>query len=304
MDEQSCPRCKSTSYRNNKLKLLVNVCGHKLCSTCVDVLFTRPSAACPQCNTALRRSDFRVQQFEDALVEKEVDIRRKIVKIFNKREEDFKTLLDYNNYLEDIEVIIFNLANKQNVDETKKKVDAYKKDNEKLIRRNNTKISQEEALMKASIEADLQSAETKRKMLVEEVENAALQKKKEKENLINDLIYANAPAEEVIARHKLIKEQHQQQKMEEEEQKKSFFFSEKNKNSHFVNQPIVEAPLFIYQESTREWFGPSPPEEDALQSKGYLQHIRSASSSERAGGYTESIACQRAIQEAFDCLFI
>ena len=42
--------------------------------------------------------------------------------------------------------------------------------------------------MKASIEADLKSAETKRKMLVEEVENAALQKKKEKENLINDLV--------------------------------------------------------------------------------------------------------------------
>ena len=51
------------------------------CQTCVDVLFTRPSAACPQCNTALRRSDFRVQQFEDPFVEKEVDIRRRIVKM-------------------------------------------------------------------------------------------------------------------------------------------------------------------------------------------------------------------------------
>jgi len=35
-----------------------------------------------------------------------------------------------------------------------------------------------------------------------------------------------------------------------------------------------------------------------------LNHIRGASSSEKAGGYTESMACQRAIQEAFDGLFI
>ena len=52
------------------------------CFNCVDVLFTRPSAACPECGTALRRSDFRVQQFEDLIVEKEVDIRKKIIKMY------------------------------------------------------------------------------------------------------------------------------------------------------------------------------------------------------------------------------
>lgn len=40
-------------------------------------------------------------------------------------------------------------------------------------------------------------------------------------------IYANAPADEVIARHKYIKLQQQK----EEEEKKSFFFTEKNKVS-------------------------------------------------------------------------
>lgn len=304
MDEQSCPRCKTTSYRNNKLKLLVNVCGHKLCSTCVDVLFTRPSAACPQCNTALRRSDFRVQQFEDALVEKEVDVRRRIVKIYNKREEDFKTLLAYNNYLEDIEIIIFNLANKTNVEETKKKIEAYKKENEKLIRKNNTKISQEDALLKASIEAEIQSVEEKWKMVKEDEQNAARQKKKDKESLINDLIYANAPAEEVIARHKHMKEQKQQQEKEEAQQRKSFFFTEKNKSTKFVNQPIVEAPLFEYTVPTKKWFGPTPPSQTDIKVKGFLNHIRGASSAEKAGGYTNSIACQRAIEEAFDCLLL
>ena len=48
--------------------------------------------------------------------------------------------------------------------------------------------SQEEALLKASIEADIKNAENKRKTMFEEIENAALQKRKEKENLINDLV--------------------------------------------------------------------------------------------------------------------
>ncbi|TST98543.1 CDK-activating kinase assembly factor MAT1 [Bagarius yarrelli] len=30
MDDQSCPRCKTTKYRNPSLKLMVNVCGHTL----------------------------------------------------------------------------------------------------------------------------------------------------------------------------------------------------------------------------------------------------------------------------------
>ncbi|KAK2567593.1 CDK-activating kinase assembly factor MAT1 [Acropora cervicornis] len=136
-DWQTCPRCKTTKYRNPKLKLLVNVCGHKLCETCVETLFTRPSAACPECNTALRRNDFRIQQFEDLIVEKEVDIRKRILKIYNKLEDDFQTASDplraYNDYLEE---------------ETKKQIDKYKKDNESLIRKNNFKLQRRvEALL-------------------------------------------------------------------------------------------------------------------------------------------------------------
>ncbi|KAB5582196.1 hypothetical protein PHYPO_G00184370 [Pangasianodon hypophthalmus] len=39
MDDQGCPRCKTTKYRNPSLKLMVNVCGHTLCENCVEMLF-------------------------------------------------------------------------------------------------------------------------------------------------------------------------------------------------------------------------------------------------------------------------
>jgi len=50
------------------------------CELCVDAIFTRPSAACPQCGVPLRRNQFRVQQFEDDYVEKDVNIRKKVLK--------------------------------------------------------------------------------------------------------------------------------------------------------------------------------------------------------------------------------
>ena len=57
------------------------------------------SGICPECGVPLRRSGFRQQLFEDPCVDKEVAIRRKILKEYNKRQEDFATLREYNDYL-------------------------------------------------------------------------------------------------------------------------------------------------------------------------------------------------------------
>lgn len=43
------------------------------------------SGSCPECNVPLRRSNFRLQLFEDPQVEKEVDIRRRILRDYNKK---------------------------------------------------------------------------------------------------------------------------------------------------------------------------------------------------------------------------
>lgn len=45
MDDQICPRCKTTRYRNPSLKLMVNVCGHTLCENCVELLFIKGETA-------------------------------------------------------------------------------------------------------------------------------------------------------------------------------------------------------------------------------------------------------------------
>lgn len=51
------------------------------CENCVDMLFVRGSGYCVQCDTPLRKSNFRVQLFEDPTVDKEVEIRKKVLKM-------------------------------------------------------------------------------------------------------------------------------------------------------------------------------------------------------------------------------
>jgi hypothetical protein len=49
-----------------------------------------------------------------ATVEKEFDIRKRVLRDFNKKEGDFSTLPEYNDYLEEVETITYNSTN--NVD--------------------------------------------------------------------------------------------------------------------------------------------------------------------------------------------
>lgn len=103
---------------------MVNDCGHSLCNSCVQLLFSRGQAPCPQvslqeyhkyrpntdsitrmplgffdnmffkCHINLKKSGWREQMFDDPMVDKEVNIRTKISKIYNKRyPEDFRKML-------------------------------------------------------------------------------------------------------------------------------------------------------------------------------------------------------------------
>ncbi|KAI9666184.1 MAG: TFIIH/NER complex subunit [Bathelium mastoideum] len=154
--EDICPVCKTSRYLNPNMRFLVNPeCYHKMCESCVDRIFSQGPAQCPVagCRRTLRKNRFRKQTFEDIQVEREVDIRRRVADVFNKREEDFDTLLDYNNYLNDVEDLTFNLIYKIDLEQSERKLEAYRLDNEQSILQNKALASQE-----------IQSAETRRLM--------------------------------------------------------------------------------------------------------------------------------------------
>jgi len=297
--DQVCPRCKTTKYRNPNMKLMVNVCGHNICETCVELLFVKGSGACPECNIPLRRTNFRLQLFEDANVDKEVDIRRRILKDFNKQEEDFESLREYNDYLEMVEDIIFNLTNNLEILETNKKIQQYKDDNKDNIMKNRSRLSKDalELLDILSME-EKYSKQVKLEMKVlEDAEKVA--KIKNKEKLIDDLMFGETDANQILEQHR--------EKVSAEERSKAMFSTgldmETGPGQNSQGASVTVDKPYVYQETEVDIMGPVLPDIGGLGEAGYLQHIRSASEAERAGGYVESLGCYRALQEAMAGLY-
>nr|CAG4645754.1 EOG090X0BPM [Lynceus sp. MCZ IZ 141354] len=312
MDELMCPRCKTTKYRNPSLVLMVNICGHALCESCVELLFVKGSGLCPECSTPVRRGNFRVQLFEDPTVDKEVDIRKRVLRDFNKRQEDFSTLREYNDYLEDIETIIFNLVNNLDVVNTNKKIEAYKRDNKDVIQRNRNKQSQDEIELENILEMEEMEKQEKSKQHISEEQEERKKKLKAKEALIDELMFSDVDAKSILASHAVklekIKEKEATPLKEKPKQQSQFssgvHIGFKGQQGGFLPVPKQkDLPLYQCKPCVIDYLGPSPPPRSSIVKLGYCANIRSATTSELAGGYMEAISCHRALQEAMNGLF-
>jgi len=294
--DQVCPKCKTTKYRNPNMKLMVNVCGHNICESCVELLFVKGSGACPECNIPLRRTNFRLQLFEDASIDKEVDIRRRILKDFNKHEEDFETLREYNDYLEMVEDIIFNLTNNVDILETNKKIQTYKESNKEITKKNNSKLSREALEIDDILSLEQKHSDQVKKELKVLAEAEKIAKIKNKEKLIDDLMFGEADANKILEEHR--------ETVAREEKSNKLFSTGMETGGTLPPVPIAAADeMFVYSEPTTYSAGPAPPQHNQLHEGGFTQHIRAASSTERAGGYQEQVGCFRALQEAMAGLY-
>ncbi|KAJ8872810.1 hypothetical protein PR048_026426 [Dryococelus australis] len=263
------------------------------------------SGACPECRIPLRRNNFRVQLFEDSMVEKEVDIRKRVLRDFNKKEDDFRTLREFNDYLEEVETIIFNLVHSIDVVATNKKIEQYKKDNREIILKNKTKLGREEMELDDLLEEEkFQEKKRKQENINEELEVKKIKMRK-KEELIDELMFSNADAKNIL-------ENFVQQVEAVKEEKKpvvkvSQFSSGIKFNSQSQNfMPVAkveEGEPFVYEETELEVDGPLPPSLDAVESRGFTGNIRAESEQERAGGFRSNIACLRVLQEALMGLY-
>ncbi|XP_073494820.1 CDK-activating kinase assembly factor MAT1 isoform X2 [Phyllobates terribilis] len=279
MDDQGCPRCKTTKYRNPSLKLMVNVCGHTLCESCVDLLFVRGSGTCQECNTPLRKSNFRVQLFEDPTIDKEVEIRKKILKIYNKREEDFPSLREYNDFLEEIEEIVFNLTNNVDLDDTKKKMEYYQKLNKDTIQRNKIKMTREQEELEESLELERHENEQRRIHLQKEEHLQQMMKRKNKQELLDQLETSHLPASILLAQHK---GKTTQIEVQIEKTRPAVTFSTGIKmGQHVSSVPVskLEETLYRYQPVNIEMYGPPVPEIEVLSRMGI--HIYTSESRQK-----------------------
>jgi CDK-activating kinase assembly factor MAT1 len=142
---------------------------------------------------------FIPQTFEDLVVEKEVAVRRKLAKEFNKRREDFPDLRSYNDYLQEVEDMTFNLINDIDIPETQARIASYRKENAALIELNQQR---EEAYAQAL--KDQEEAERREKQLrAEEIRRAEEEEREAREGerraLIDNLEHSNADAARLVA---------------------------------------------------------------------------------------------------------
>ena len=286
------------------MRFLVNPeCYHKMCESCVDRIFSHGPAPCPVagCARTLRKARFRRQTFEDLRVEREVDIRRRVAAVFNRREDEFESLRHWNNYLEEVENLTWNLLQGVDVKETERKLDAYRKQNEEGIRQNAALESQETADAEARLAAQKEQTRLRR----EAVRNEELDERREKEEgrrEIVDMIAKSDADPDAVAR---------------ETQKVVLKKSTARRTAAARQQAKVDngaaAPLFSIQGLKR--VVPAAPEKDYDPFGGYVikpayYHLRdhydhswldSARSDAQitAGGYDVREYCARAMMEAF-----
>lgn len=265
---------------------------------------------------SLKRNNFRLQLFEDSTVEKDVDIRKKILKDYNKKEEEFFSLKEYNDYLEEIETIIYNLTHNVDYIETMKKIEHYKKENRESIIKNKMKYNKEILELDRLIEEERQHEIDKRESIEKQEIEIKRRKIIEKEALIEELMFSDNDAKEILNYFSENKNKKENilginKQLKKDNSKKISYFStgvrigigDSNQMYGKVLPKIEEGPLFVYVEPQLIVDGPSFPTWDNLEKMGYLRYTKQESIDENAGGFVSAYACMRALQEAMCGLY-
>ncbi|KAK9372583.1 CDK-activating kinase assembly factor MAT1-domain-containing protein [Lipomyces chichibuensis] len=208
VEDEVCPICKLDTYMNPSMRFLINTeCYHKMCESCVDRIYSQGPAPCPypNCGKTLRKNRFKRQVFSDVAVEREVDVRKRVAKVFNRRREEFASLKDYNDYLEEVEMAIFNLVNKVDVEATEARLEAYEAANAQAIAANASLQTQEAEIAEhlrnlseerrrqqrtIALEESLTAQELKREVERKVIKELANAKEGEAENAVRKAVAA------------------------------------------------------------------------------------------------------------------
>ncbi|KAI9884998.1 MAG: hypothetical protein M1823_003200 [Watsoniomyces obsoletus] len=108
-------------------------------------------------------------------------------RIFNRREDDFTSLRAYNDYLEEVETLTFNLLHSINVSETELKLSQYASQNASSIAHNVLLSTQETASQEASSAADKERARLRRDAVRREAEEEKSELEEGRREIINQL---------------------------------------------------------------------------------------------------------------------
>ena len=190
-----CPVCKTIRYLNKDMEFLINPeCYHPMCVNCVNRLFNDGPNQCPYagCHKTLRRKGFRSAFFGDLGIEREVDIRRRVAAVFNNAEDDFETLRDYNDYLQTVEDLTFDLVSGSEAQRraAEARLQQWEAEHRADIERNRRAGRDADDLGRRRRDAERDSARQRRIEAAREMEEERAQRAREREAKLDRLAHA------------------------------------------------------------------------------------------------------------------
>lgn len=310
-----CPICKTDRYLSPNMTFLINPeCYHKVCESCVDRIFSLGPAPCPypKCHKILRKNKFKKQVFEDIKIEQEIDTRKRIQSIYNKTEEDFESLQDYNKYLEDIETIVFNMSNGIDMEATEAEVSKYEADHKIEILEIAMRESQKDADLMKYQEAMERLRQEKLKLQKQmEVEDVEFQQQQKLE-LMERLSTSDANAVEIIKQQKNLQQKRSTQRKKQMQQisnsmDKQFLHTNVfSKEAKELEERAKKAPFTPFK-GDRELhkgykFLGNPASENVDETDSYYDpHINKLAKNKEylGGGWRLEAVFERALDDAF-----
>ena len=94
MEELECSICLE-----HRPKMYYSICNHILCDNCLIKCSSKQSKfSCPVCRQMLRRSDFSMKFSEEKDYERDLEIRERVLEVFNKPRVFFSNDTEYYDY--------------------------------------------------------------------------------------------------------------------------------------------------------------------------------------------------------------
>jgi CDK-activating kinase assembly factor MAT1 len=159
------------------------ICQFQSCQTCTDrELVRKREFLCPICQTPVKRVTLTQRTLDAVQCEKDTSWRRRLLAVYNKTPNDFETLKEYNDYLEEIEDMIYSIVNEEpNAEECKAKIKEYELAHRGEIVIRQSQRADEERAIQDQIAAEQLAAQRNRIELQEERQHMLYTKRKFKQ---------------------------------------------------------------------------------------------------------------------------
>jgi CDK-activating kinase assembly factor MAT1 len=163
-------------------------CGHMFCNGCIDRELVR-RFFCPICKTVVKKGTLKIESLDRVQCDKDTSWRRKILAVYNKTEKDFASLLDYNNYLEEVEDKIYAIVNEEPAaEDIKARFKEYEQAHRAQIVIRQSQRADEERSILDRITSEQRETEQMRHAAIEEERAVAAAKKRFKAETLEVLL--------------------------------------------------------------------------------------------------------------------